>query len=190
MMLDHLNNHVAASHLKSDPEIAHLISQIDSHAKPDDLYGEDWILLYEGVRNGWLPNDKMVKDNRHFKILLDNGISFYDPNNDADYQSYDYIESLPYDTYPKEMRKEAKKHRDKAFATIIGQLYAEIDESDELDDDDKDILKEKCKSIIKSQGMKDDIFECILSQLFRRNPIDMDKYVEEVVSEVREMMIY
>ena len=190
MMLDHLDNHATTSSLKSDPEISTLISQIDKNAKPDDLYGEDWILLYEGVRNGWLSNINVVIGNPHFKVLLDNHISFYDNNNHADYQSYDYIESLPYDAYPKDMRKEAKENRQEVFKKIFDQLNAEIDETVELNDDDKEALKKKCKSIVKSQGLENTIFERILSQLFRRNPIDMDKYIKEVVSEVREMMIY
>lgn len=190
MLLDHLNTNAVTSQLKSDPDISQHIKQINAINSPETLYGEDWILLYEGNRHGWLQNTNIVTGNPHFKTLYDNGISFYDENNDADYQSYDYIETLPYDAYPQDMRKEAKERKRDVFSATFDRLYKDIEDKEYLDERGKEELRKKCKSIVKSHGMEKTIFDSILSQLFRRESIDMEEYVNDIVNEVMDMMIY
>ena len=188
-MLDVLNNNNTMQPLKSDPQIDARIKQIDSAARPEDLYGDEWILLYEGVRHGWLSNTQIVTGNPHFKVLNDNDVSFYDDNKDADYQSYDYIEKLP-NPYPREMMKEAKEQRSAVFKETYDSLFAEIDDRYNLDEEDKTELKRKYKSISKSNEMEKNIYERILSQLFRRNEPDLEEYVDEVIRTLKEIAIY
>ena len=137
-----------------------------------------------------MQHTNIVTGNPHFKTLYDNGISFYDENNDADYQSYDYIETLPYDAYPQDMRKEAKERKRDVFSATFDRLFEDIEDKEFLDESGKEELRRKCKSIVKSQGMEKTIFDSILSQLFRRESIDMEEYVKDIVNEVMDMMVY
>ena len=189
VLLDVLNNNNTMQPLKSDPQIDARIKQIDSAARPEDLYGDEWILLYEGVRHGWLSNTQIVTGNPHFKVLNDNDVSFYDDNKDADYQSYDYIEKLP-NPYPREMMKEAKEQRSAVFKETYDSLFEEIDDRDNLDEEDKTELKQKYKSISKSNEMEKNIYERILSQLFRRDEPDLEEYVDEVIRTLKEIAFY
>lgn len=189
VLLDILNNNNTMQPLKSDHQIDNQIKKIDSTAKPEDLYGDEWILLYEGVRHGWLSNTQIVTGNPHFKVLNDNDVSFYDDNKDADYQSYDYIENLP-NPYPREIIDDAKDMKRDVFRESYDQLFAEIADSDELNDAEKAELKKKYKTISKENGMEHDIYERILSQLFRRDELDLEEYVEEVISTLKEIASY
>lgn len=189
VLLDVLNNNNTMQPLKSDPQIDARIKQIDSAARPEDLYGDEWILLYEGVRHGWLSNTQIVTGNPHFKVLNDNDVSFYDDNKDADYQSYDYIEKLP-NPYPREMMKEAKEQRSAVFKETYDSLFEEIDDRYNLDEEDKTELKQKYKSISKSNEMEKNIYERILSQLFRRDEPDLEEYVDEVIRTLKEIAFY
>ena len=49
----------------------------------------------------------MINNDPFFKLLHDEGVKFYDENIKADYTSYDYIETLPFDFYPKHIKDEA-----------------------------------------------------------------------------------
>lgn len=188
VLLDVLNNNTMQP-LKSDHQIDARIKQINSAARPEDLYGDEWILLYEGVRHGWLSNTQIVMGNPHFKVLNDNDVSFYDDNKDADYQSYDYIEKL-LNPYPRKMMKEAKKQRSAVFKETYDSLFEEIDDRDNLDEEDKTELKRKYKSISKSNEMEKNIYERILSQLFRRDEPDLEEYVDEVIRTLKEIAFY
>ena len=88
------------------------------------------------------------------------------------------------------MRKEAKKRKRDVFSATFDRLFEDIEDKEYLDEIGKDELRRKCKSIVKSHGMEKNIFDSILSQLFRRESIDMEEYVKDIVNEVMDMMIY
>ncbi|PGR36750.1 hypothetical protein COC47_20055, partial [Bacillus cereus] len=47
----------------------------------NNLYGENWFLLYECCKNGWLDKDEeILRNDIFFKQLLDNDITFICPN--------------------------------------------------------------------------------------------------------------
>jgi len=47
----------------------------------DSLMNENWLFTYESIKKGWLvPSDNPIDKNKYFKILLDNGIYFYNEN--------------------------------------------------------------------------------------------------------------
>lgn len=189
MVLDYVNSHVAAA-LNIDVDVVSRIQQIETMATPEDLFGENWILLYEGAFHGWLSTTAVVNANPYFKYLLSNGISFYDDNNNADYQSYDYIETLPYDNIPAEMRKNAKDMRRSVFEKVYDKLYEDLEPDGEQTEDDINDVKSAYKKIIKDQKLENDVFEKILSELFRRKEPELDDYVGKVIDRVMEMMWY
>jgi len=47
---------------------------------PAALYGENWLLSYEGGRRKWLYNkdDNFIRDDPYFSAMLEGGVSFYD----------------------------------------------------------------------------------------------------------------
>ena len=69
-------------------------------------------------------------------------------------------------------------------------LTVKIDDRDNLDEEDKTELKQKYKSISKSNEMEKNIYERILSQLFRRDEPDLEEYVDEVIRTLKEIAFY
>lgn len=190
ILLDILNNHPALSALKTDADISHCISNIENLSDSKDLFGRDWILLYEGVKHGWLRNTAVVISNPYFNCLYNKGISFYDENINADYHSYDYIEQLAYDVYPDAMRKDAKSLRTEVFRASYDTLFQDILDDDTIPAVMKEQTKKKCKDFVKDNQMEEDIFNRILSQIFHREDVDVEEYIKEVIAEVQEMLEY
>ena len=93
-----LTQTIAESILKSNDTISILIlidmrekgllngtpdfSILDNLLKNENLSNENWLLVYESVKKGWLiPSiTTLLTDNHYFKILSDNGVEFYDLN--------------------------------------------------------------------------------------------------------------
>lgn len=190
MLLDDLNNHPTLAAMRTDADIAQYISNIETLSDSKDLFGRDWILLYEGVKHGWLRNTAVVTSNPYFNYLYSEGISFYDDNINADYQSYDYIENLAYNVYPEAMRKEAKQLCTEVFSESYGTLFQDISDDDTIPDMIKEQTKKKCKDFVKDNQIAEDIFNRILSQIFHREDVDIEEYIKEVIAEVQEMLEY
>ena len=56
-------------------------SILDKLLENENLSNENWLLVYESVKKGWLnPTTTLLNDNHYFKILSDNGVEFYDLN--------------------------------------------------------------------------------------------------------------
>ncbi|MDE5795233.1 MAG: RNA-directed DNA polymerase [Muribaculaceae bacterium] len=90
LLLDYINNVVPA--LKQEPEVTNAITDLHNSLSPDSLYDKDWLLLYEGVRKGWLQGfDNLVDNDPFFGKLRQKDISFYDENSKADYKSSEYL---------------------------------------------------------------------------------------------------
>lgn len=189
ILLDYLNNNSAATSFKEVKTIQEEIRQIESHATAVSLFNEDWILVYEGACHGWLKTEHLVKANPFFDFIFEKNISFYDPNNAADYTSYDYIETLPADIYPQDMRKKAKALRQEVMGKAYAQIFDEI-ESHELEESNVKFLKRKYKDKAKDIDIEKDVFGKILSEIFRREAPDLDKYVEYVVDELKVLSFY
>ncbi|MEY0877448.1 RNA-directed DNA polymerase [Providencia manganoxydans] len=78
MILDMINKRLINKKYISDDVIS-------KYTGSDELTKEGWIVSYEAGKRKWLGNSdlKFIKRNREFKILLDNGVSFYDENADS-----------------------------------------------------------------------------------------------------------
>lgn len=190
MTLDYLNNNAAGIKLLTDIDIQSEISSIENNMSTASLFNEDWILCYEGAFHGWLQTDPIVKSNPYYKYLLDQRISFYDKSNDADYQSYDYIEHLPVDVYTKQMRKKAKEYKTQVMEEVYDQIFGELDDDEVLSPEDKDFLKQKCKQTAKNLNIEKDIFDRILSEVFRRDEPDLESYIKEVARKLNIIVNY
>ncbi|MBD2652545.1 RNA-directed DNA polymerase [Synechocystis sp. FACHB-383] len=57
-------------------------TQIESELDDNALLSEHWLLVYEGIKKGWLvtKNPNFLEDNHFFKILKDFDIEFYNPS--------------------------------------------------------------------------------------------------------------
>ncbi|MBK6701478.1 MAG: hypothetical protein IPG55_16655 [Saprospiraceae bacterium] len=57
-------------------------SLLNTLLKTENLTNENWLLVYESVKKGWLiPSiTTLLNDNHYFKILSDNNVDFYDTN--------------------------------------------------------------------------------------------------------------
>jgi len=58
-------------------------SRLNAFAEPDELFGRQWLLCYEGVRRGWIKAPSGVNSlaaTPQFAFLNGNGVSFFDLN--------------------------------------------------------------------------------------------------------------
>jgi hypothetical protein len=76
ILLDLIKN---TSIVKGSPDI-HIL---EAEASGEALFSEHWLLVYEGVKKGWLTpaNPNFLDDNFFFKILKDRDVEFYDSMN-------------------------------------------------------------------------------------------------------------
>lgn len=90
LLLDYVHNVNPA--LLSDNDVRNAVENLRDSLSDSSLYDKDWLLLYEGVRKGWLTGiDNLVDNDPFFKELRQRGVSFYDENTAADYQSHSYL---------------------------------------------------------------------------------------------------
>ena len=55
-------------------------SRLNTFAEPDELFGRQWLLCYEGVRQGWIrpvSGANTLGAFQHFAFLNANGVSFF-----------------------------------------------------------------------------------------------------------------
>lgn len=59
-----------------------LTDKLDKYKSKDGLTNSNWLVSYEGGRRKWLGNKnfKFIEENKAFKLLLDENVSFYDEN--------------------------------------------------------------------------------------------------------------
>jgi hypothetical protein len=56
-------------------------SRLPTFDREASLYGANWLLMYEGAAQSWLPAAlPAVKNDRYFKEMLAAGVKFFDPN--------------------------------------------------------------------------------------------------------------
>ncbi|MEY0381219.1 hypothetical protein [Morganella morganii] len=55
-------------------------NELDKYKSKDSLTNSNWLVSYEGGKRKWLGNDNLnfIKENKAFKLLLDENVSFYD----------------------------------------------------------------------------------------------------------------
>ncbi len=57
------------------------IKKLSTNLTKDSLYGDMWLLVYEGTKRGWInPPTNPIKNDEFFSILENNDVSFYNRN--------------------------------------------------------------------------------------------------------------
>ena len=168
--------------LLDDKDVKEAINNICNTWNAHSLYSEDWLLLYESSAQGWIDNSKLLKGDPFFKMLYDDGVKFYDPNAAADYKSYDYIETLPYDYYPKSVKDET--------ATIVSEILDSVKEEafDRFYDVGTDLSEKEIRDFIESEieenEYENDLFGRIIQSVFRDEEFDQEDLVNEYVRRI------
>jgi hypothetical protein len=180
ILLDILHNRQKQT--LAEPEVQQCIHEIEAGLYAGSLYTEDWLLMYETSIHGWIDNSATILADQYFKFLYQEKIMFYDENVAANYSSYDYIETLPYDFYPSLIKKKANNLKSKIIAQIKREAFNKyFDEDTEMDIKPED-LKEMIESEIEDLNMGSDLFARILNPVFRGEDVDEEQLVKEYLS--------
>lgn len=182
ILLDILNS--KQQDLLSDKEVKDCIDRIGGSWKGESLYGEDWLLMYEASEQGWIPNDTIITADPFFKMLHDEEIKFYDPNIKADYTSYDYIETLPYDFYPHQIRMEATTIRDRIINRVKDEAFDKFYDEDLENVIPAADIRDSIDSEIEDLDLEEDLLSQILNPVFRGEDIDEEILVNEFLSRI------
>lgn len=165
-----------------EPEVQQYIRDIKSGLCADSLYTEDWLLMYETSIHGWIDNSATILADQFFKFLYQEKIMFYDENVAANYSSYDYIETLPYDFYPSPIKKKANILKNKIIGRVKKVAFNKYFDEDSERDIKADDLKEMIESEIEDLNMGSDLFARILNPVFRGEDVDEDQLVKEYLA--------
>lgn len=187
MVLDYMNS-IRREKLLT-PSIKSEVSRIHSSLSARSLYDQNWILLYEGGRRGWVGEKHLIEEDSFFNYLLDKEVSFYDENNDADYSSASYILKLPFKV-PGHIVNEAKREQITLIESIkkrvIEEQSAEMDEWEVFEESDMEEVKQK----IEDNNINDRLFEELLHLVFQGDEIDSQRIIEEYVEILRDVKDY
>lgn len=133
LLLDYIHNVFPT--LKQEPGVTNAIDNLRNSLSSRSLYDNDWLLLYESVRKGWLQGiDSLVDNDDFFSKLKQKGISFYDEKPEADYKSTEYLLSCGKEL-PKHLKDKiakmikSQKEKDSAVDTSVGEQQEESDKS-------------------------------------------------------------
>ena len=168
--------------LLDDKDVKEAIISISNTWNANSLYSEDWLLLYELSEQGWIDNSKIIKEDPFFKMLHDDGVKFYDPNAAADYKSYEYIETLPYDYYPKTVKDKT--------STIVSEILDSVrDEAfNRFYDEETDMPEEGVRDFIESEiednEFENDLFGRIIQSVFKDEEFDQEDLINEYVRRI------
>lgn len=188
MVLDYLNN--IRREMLSIPSVKSVISHINATLSASSLYEENWILLYEGAKRGWIGEKRLIEEDSFFKYLLDKDVSFYDEDNRADYSSATYILSLPLKV-PKHVVREAEGKRSALMESIKQQFIDEQTLEIDICEDFEDLaIEEEVDQKIEDINISDILFEELLHSVFQGEKIDSGIIVENYVKILREVKDY
>ncbi|MGF6774873.1 RNA-directed DNA polymerase [Paraburkholderia sp. GAS334] len=75
-------------------------NRMPRHTMTEDLYGENWLLAYEGAAQGWLKSAvNLVKTDRYFGKLMEQGITFLDLSREPEpVFSFKGVDATPFST--------------------------------------------------------------------------------------------
>jgi len=130
---------------------------LPSHTHAGDLFGPNWLLVYEGAAQGWLNSAVSVfQSDRYFKQLLQNGVKFFDSTRvpapvftfkgesgnpavtansvfDSDRDVYEYFEFSESDE--DYLGRRLRKEEDEDEANVIGDAMSLLNDRGDADDD-------------------------------------------------------
>lgn len=183
ILLDILHN--LQPTLLVNAEVQTYIGNLSTSWSDNSLYSEDWLLMYEASEHGWIDNSAYITADHFFSMLHNEGVMFYDCNANADYTSYDYIETLPYDYYPPSTRDEAKILKDKILDKVREEAFNKYFDDDSEDGEEVESLRDLIDAEIEDMDFDKDILDRILNPVFRGEEIDDEKLVREFIERIR-----
>lgn len=191
ILLDIINN---LPHLITvTPELTTEIATLEQSFNKDSLINEDWLLLYEGVKKGWISRLDLIDNNLFFGILKNNDVEFYDLASNVNFKSDEYVFSRPELLITEDMKKQAKEEADKIYNTILGRRASKIKEEEEEDIDilffgkkshTLDEIKEYLKKDMEDVNMYDEIHNSILFDLIKDYDIEEEAMIEAYLSKL------
>lgn len=177
--------HSERSIILGDASVQQCINDISVSWNANSLYSEDWLLLYEASEYGWINKNTLISADPFFSMLHNEGVHFYDSNINADYTSFDYIETLPYDYYPLSTREEAKSLKntliDKIREDALDKYY---DDTSIEDEDAKEEILASINESIEDSNIDEKILNQILNPIFRGERIDEEEIVHEFLKRI------
>lgn len=128
LLLDYLNN--INKKLASEKTVSDAINVLKGKLSPSSLYDQDWLLLYEGVLQGWLSGlENLVDNNPFFSTLKRLEISFYNIDPNMDYQSPAWLMAHARQL-PKHIKDEIERQSkmvNEAIAQIADEQHSNVD---------------------------------------------------------------
>lgn len=188
ILLDILHNK-QPDMLRGD-EVKNRIEIIGASWNTESLYGEDWLLLYEASEQGWISNDAIIMEDPFFKMLHDDQVKFYDPNVEADYTSFDYIETLSYDFYPSSTRKKAAELRDQIINRIKDEAFDRLYDEEWEIDFPEDEIRDSIDAEVEDMDFEESLLNQILNPVFRGEDIDEERLVQEYLERMEQYRDY
>lgn len=180
ILLDILNTSQKA--MLCEPKVQACISDIRTSLTEKSLYTEDWLLLYEASEQGWIDNSVAITGDFFFNMLHDEKVKFYDSNVSANYTSYDYIETLPYDYYPPTKKADAKAMTGKILDKVRKTAFDKFYDEDAVYSITEDELKDAIDSEIAKHNFEEKLLSIILNPVFRGEDVDEKKLVNQFLS--------
>lgn len=178
MSLDYLHN--TAPQLLTDNEIKNKLTALSDSMTTASLYDRNWMLLYEGCSKGWIKRSELIDNDDFFKLLKDNKVSFYDTDNEADYNDVEYIGHKPL-KMPQfaidEARPKSKQLLNEIRDEAISRYNDKKDERDPWDDSEYDI-EDDVDNNIEEQSIATLLLEEITRLLFSGEDYNEDDIVD------------
>lgn len=197
ILLDIINN---LPHLiTSTPELTTEISNLEQSFNEESLRSEDWLLLYESTKKGWVSRIGLIDNNLFFSILKDKNIEFYDLDPDVNFTSDEYVFSRSELVITEKMKNQAEKDAKKIFNEVLERKANEIKEEQ---DDSIDTffgienlltieeIKENIKEDLEDIKAYKEIYNSILSDLIRTNPINQEQMIINYLSKLHYYSMY
>lgn len=209
ILLDIINGRPA---LKKEVQIQEELSRMNNSFSERSLFSEDWLLLYEGVKKGWLDRKDLIDKNLFFSNLYSENIEFYDSNFHADFLSEEYIFSKQELIVTEDIKAKAKAKAQFICNEIFSRKSNEIKEEEEeewleanpwVEESELyknpnfhaelrtlDEIEKELKSDFEEENIYQDIYNSILSNLVRTEPIDEETMILEYISKLQYDIFY
>jgi len=189
LLLDYLHN--ISSLLLNDRTISNAILEVEKSLSIGSLYTSDWLLMYEGTKHGWLNMSKEINVDPFFSILMDNDISFYDENPIANYKSYHYILSLPYEN-PHDVEDSVNRYKEHIMEEIRRREL--VRRADDIivpwEEADENNLSADIEEELNELDVESTLFDRLRLMVFRDEPVNEEDIINEMLARIDAMHRY
>lgn len=180
-------------------ELTTEISTLEQSFSEESLRSEDWLLLYEGVKKGWISRTDLIDNNLFFSILKSKNVEFYDLAPDVNFTSDEYVFSRPELIITENMKNQAEREAKKIFNEILQRKASEIKEEQDDSVDtffgEEELLtieeiKENLKEDLEDMNAYKEIYNSILSDLVRANVTNQEQVIIDYLSKLNYYNMY